>query len=97
MLIDSYARLWDGTQMPQRANRVPVTERALVQRINRALAKSGRHGQVMKKCRGQRAQLDLGRFYVLDIDRNLVIDTHVDVESLGRQLDVLHEYETLAE
>ena len=82
--------------MAERSSRVPVSERALVQRINRALVKIGRYGQVMKKTRGERARLDLGRFYVLDMDRNVILGTHVDPESLGRQLEVLHEYEALA-
>jgi hypothetical protein len=83
--------------MPKTTQYVPVTERALVQRINRALAKAGRHGHIMKKTRGMSAQLDLGRFYVLDIDRNFVVRSHVDLESLGRQLEVFHAYEVLAE
>lgn len=82
--------------MPKKTDRVPVTQRALVQRINRALARVGRFGRVMKKTRGVQAHLDLGDYYVLDVERNLVVDKYVDAEALGRELGVLHDFERLA-
>ena len=65
---------------------VPVSTRALYQRINRALAgRDGNSGRRLRN-RGQSALQDLGTYYVLDIYRNFVIETHVDPEELGREL-----------
>jgi hypothetical protein len=73
---------------------VPVTTRALVQRINRSLAKQHK---VLKKARGARALEDLGAWFYLDTNRNVVLRTRVDVEGLGRELGVLDPYEKLTE
>ena len=43
---------------------VPVSERALIQRINRKLASDL---EVLKTARGRRAEFDLGRYYVIDL------------------------------
>lgn len=68
--------------------------RALIQRINRALARSD---EVLRSTRGDRWRSTLGDYYVLDINRNLVCAKHVVPEDLGRELGVLREYETLVE
>ena len=69
----------------------PVSERALVARINRALAKQR---QALRRCREDaRGFNDLGAYYLLD--GNTVIDTHVNIETLGRKLNVLGVGETL--
>jgi len=78
--------------------KVPVSTRALVQRINRALAADGER---LKKTRdrgawGQTAWLDLGDYYVIDLDRNVVVAHHVNLEGEGRKLGVLAEWEALA-
>jgi hypothetical protein len=72
--------------------RVPVSERAVTQRINRKLAASG---EKLQKCRSDRWRHDVGDWYVIDVDRNLVLHKHVGLEELGRKLGVLHEYENL--
>lgn len=71
---------------------VPVTMRALLQRINRALEKDGR---VLKTTRGQRAEIELGRFYTIDARRHVVVDKDVDPEALARKLGALKRYEHL--
>lgn len=69
----------------------PVSERALVARINRALAKQYKK---LRRCRmGTQAFNNLGAYYLLD--GNTVIDTHVNIEALGRKLNVLGDGETL--
>jgi hypothetical protein len=73
---------------------VPVTTRALLQRINRVLAKQHK---VLKKARGARAPQDLGEWFYLDANRNVVLATHVDVEAFGRELEVLDPFEKLVE
>jgi hypothetical protein len=79
---------------------VPVSERALVQRINRALAqKHGKFGQSrigmvqLKKTKGGRAIQDLGEYYELDVYRNTIRSHHVDIEKLARELGALEKWE----
>jgi hypothetical protein len=72
---------------------VPVSERALVARINRRLKKDWLR---LVRTRGQRAILDLGEYYIHEMRRNLAFDTYVDIEELGRKLGVLKEYERFA-
>ena len=72
---------------------VPITIRALVQRINRKLAEDG---EVLKAPRGARALQELGDYYILDINLNAVLHKDVDVEELGRELGALKDYEHVA-
>ena len=73
-------------------NKVPVTQRALIQRINRALEKEG---QILKTTRGNKWRSSLGDYYVVDLNRNTMISTHVDLEELGREIKVLAPYESM--
>lgn len=70
--------------------KVPVTARALVQRINRALAKQN---LCIKKTRG--ADVNLGEYFELNTQKNFITNLDVDIESLGRDLKVLRNYEVL--
>ena len=71
---------------------VPVSMRALVQRINRALAKEG---EVLKKLRGVRYRADFGTYYIVNISRNCLETTDVDPVALGQELGVLAAWETV--
>ena len=73
---------------------VPVSERALIQRINRKLRSND---EVLKTARGGRAEWDLGRYYVVDFNMNAVMQKDVDLESLGRELNALQKHEHLIE
>jgi hypothetical protein len=77
----------------QKAESVPVSLRALVQRVNRALKKKGR---LLKAARGERARTEVGDYYLIDVERNFLTDKHVNVEVLGRELGVLQPWEVLA-
>lgn len=81
-------------QRINRALRNEITSSALVQRINRALRKEG---EQLHKLRGERGWSDLGDYYIVDFYRNFIVASHVDLESLGRELGVLRESERLAE
>lgn len=78
--------------------KVPVSLRAVVQRINRRLREKG---QTLRKIRGMeavyRAQRGLGQWYVADVNRNRIVREYADVEELARQLDVLDPWEALSE
>jgi hypothetical protein len=67
---------------PKPTLQIPVTERALIQRINRALPK----GQKVKIARGKTAQTR-GKFYLVK-DGAVVVD-NVDLERCARELEVL--------
>jgi hypothetical protein len=63
----------------------PVTQRALVQRINRALAKDG---EILRSDRR-------GGYMRVDLSRNYVIEEDVDLAAKGTKLAVLKPWETL--
>jgi len=85
----------------QKRNRALVSKRALVQRINRALA---HQDQQLRATRGTRSgegftsdQVELGYYYTVDFRLNCVVEKHVDLEELGRELKVLAAWEKLEE
>lgn len=74
--------------------KVPVSQKALMQRINRRLAEDG---WVVRTSRSSRAVFDLGQHYVLDPSINNIIETHVDLEAFGHELGALRAWEALVE
>lgn len=78
--------------MTSKKQTVPVTERALVQRINRLLSN---HGQQLQKARGITARLEIGYYYTVNVRQNFVVQKDVDLEELGRRLNALRPYESL--
>jgi hypothetical protein len=66
----------------------PVTERAVLQRINRRLGPN----EAMKAARGH-AVTDLGRYYTVSFRKNCVLQRHVDLEAFGRKLGALADFE----
>lgn len=75
-------------------HRASVGRRALIQRINRALAK---RGDLLKTTRSDKWRNELGDYYTVDLQQNTVVEKHVELESLGRKLKVLADYERLEE
>jgi hypothetical protein len=71
---------------------VPVTERALLVRLNRKLTKEGQ--ERLKAAKGK-ARETLGDYYLLDLGGNEVKATHVQLEPYARKLGVLEPYEAL--
>jgi hypothetical protein len=69
--------------------KVPVTLRAVNQRINRRLAAEN---QVLKAMRGERARQTMGDYIVVD-DRNRILHHDVDPEALARELGALADWE----
>jgi len=74
--------------------KVPLGERALIQRINRKLAKDG---QVLKKLRGERWRTDLGEYYVVDLANNALKTWHVDLVAFAKELQVISPWEEVRE
>lgn len=79
--------------MKHKQQKVLISERALIARINRKLRHDEEDHLVLKKTRGDRALLDLGYFYLLNWHGNYINAHHVNIEALGRELGVLAEWE----
>ena len=74
-------------------DKVPVSERALAQRIDRALAPDG---LTLRKSRpGSRQQQNVGDYYVIDVNANAVVWSYVNLEAYAEELGVLAAYECL--
>lgn len=70
-----------------------ISEAALEKRISRKLA---HEGETLRKCRyNSRWFNDLGSYYVVNSYFNSITATHVDLETWGRDLEVLRENEAL--
>jgi hypothetical protein len=69
-----------------------VTERAVARRVQRILARDGRR---LCKCDPRtQSYSNLGTYHVVD-DRNVVVDSHVDLERLARELGALQPHEQM--
>lgn len=77
---------------PRAGSKVPVTERAMIQRINRALAEDDLR---LKVARGARAMQDCGRLYVVNVKINGVVQHDVNLEDLARKLRTIEAFEEL--
>jgi cytochrome oxidase assembly protein ShyY1 len=73
---------------------VPVTERAVIQRVNRKLALEG---QKLRTSRSARSIQDSGRYYIVDLRGNWLARKNVDVEKLARELEVLAGWESIVD
>jgi hypothetical protein len=71
---------------------VPVSLRALMQRVNRALANQD---ETLKTSRGERCRQQMGDYYIVNTSRNFIVDKNVDPEELGRELGVLKAWESV--
>jgi hypothetical protein len=83
--------------MKAETKKAPVSVRALIQRLNRKLKSDD---TIVKKTRpDSRAWSDLGDYYVLDLNRNLIVDRRLDVddlEKMGREKKVLADWERVS-
>jgi hypothetical protein len=80
--------------------KVQVSERAVLQRLNRKLQSQNLR---VKKARGFYADgvyhenSNLGRYYVINVGKNSLSDSHVRLEALGRDEGCLAPWEEIAE
>jgi hypothetical protein len=70
------------------SKRVPVTMRALLQRINRELLLVGATNGGARQIRRGRGR-DAGGFYILDVARNEILAWGIDPVETGRRMGVL--------
>jgi hypothetical protein len=64
-----------------------ISKGALLQRINGLLAQ--KHEMVRKTKHGKWHN-DLGDYYIIDFDHNVVIEKHVDLEKKAKELGVIN-------
>jgi hypothetical protein len=64
-----------------------ISAENLYKRINRKLRP---RGEQLKRSRGQSVEATLGLYYVLDLQRNFIVETSVQLESLAQDLGVLY-------
>jgi hypothetical protein len=76
----------------KRETKLEITEGALTQRINRKLR---RNRQRLCAVRGAGAESNLGYHVILDTNRNVITETQVNLENLGRRLGVMEPWEAL--
>lgn len=70
-----------------------INERALAARLRRHLA---RQGEALKKCAPKTGNfLKLGKYYIVSLELNMIIEMNVDLESLARDEGVLQQWEEL--
>lgn len=73
--------------------KVPVSERALIARINRKLA---HQGEKLFRSRSNEIQVTVGDYYIVDLERNTTAGQKVGLESLAKKLGALKPYEKAA-
>ena len=67
--------------MSNKKTKMPVTERALIQRINRKLAADD---EVLRTARSERVRLEVGQYYTANVRANCHVRRDTDLEQLGR-------------
>jgi hypothetical protein len=77
-----------------------VSERALIQRINRRIGGYDAKtctvwGERLRKNSSERGYSDLGWFYTVDMYSNYVTSAHLNLEQYGREVGALTEREAL--
>lgn len=86
-------RTHTAASISQGLRKAPISERALVARINRKLDHSD---EALKKCRvNSRWYSTLGDYYLVNNQSNTIVAYHVDIEDLARNCGVLNEWEVL--
>jgi len=73
-----------GSAVINESSRVGVSAPAVLKRINRKLARKSQKLRTYRTCRN-----GFRPFYLFDLDRNITITEHVDLEQFARDLGVL--------
>jgi len=97
MLMAEEQRSSKKTGTGKQQGQVPVTMRAIVQRINRTLAADGYRR--LKQSRGRRSIsiATWGKWFLVDGSRNRVERTHVNLEEFAKELGAVKPWEEVRE
>ena len=83
-------RSWGCVKGPDGVWRKPISADAVIKRINRVLETENPSEFLrIKRTRGSRAQQNLGEFYLLNGNRNFILDHHLDLNEVAKQYKVL--------
>lgn len=74
--------------------KVPVSQRAIMARIKRALAKEGK---ALKISRSHMEREHYGDAFVIDLGMTQAVKAHVDLKELALELGVLKAYEEMTD
>jgi hypothetical protein len=75
-----------------KTNKLPVSTRALLARINRALRDQNRE---LRPTKGHKAREEFGDFYVVDTGKNQLVEWNIDLAKYALELGCLQPYERL--
>lgn len=75
-------------------SKMKISERALLQRLNRKLASEQ---LILKKTRGEKLVREVGDYFLLDLHRNRIAEKDVDLAAMGRERGVLQPWEIVGE
>jgi hypothetical protein len=79
----------------KKPRRLPITERALVQRLRRHLSKDNE--RLLTNRRPERfGPAFVGKYYILD-GRNIMTDHNVDIVKMAKELGAIRPWEQLIE
>lgn len=76
------------------SKKIPVSEKAVLARVNRRL---DRDDQAVKKTRRKSIVSYIGEYTRVDYRRGGVVENHVDLEALAREVGALEPWETMEE
>ncbi len=79
--------------MTEKEQRVPVTVRAVIQRINRRLEKDGQRLKASRFATSYRA--DIGLYFIVSIKSGRLIETRIILEELARREHALDLWEEI--
>jgi hypothetical protein len=75
-------------------DKIEVTKRSLIQRLNRALAPD----QVLKSNRrSDRMIEEIGEYCILDLKQKRIVQRHVDLLQLAKKLGAIEAWEEIGE
>ena len=72
--------------------KIVISERALYQRVARKLKQQG---HALRTSRTPRMELDCGHYYSVNIQYNVMGYKGIDLEAMGRELEVLAPWSAL--
>jgi len=75
-----------------KATKIPITRRALIQRLQRALKEDE---LILRAARNERVRQEMGDYYTIDLRTSGVMERDVDLEDIAREYGVLKDYEKL--
>ena len=74
-----------------------ISTRALERRINRKLSRLPWPEKLERSRPDSRLRQNVGEYFTVDVYRNAIVLTDVDLESIGRELGVLAGHEVIGE